>query len=495
MHIQSYLITFIIYFAIIAVLSFLANRRNKQLSDYMLGGRSLSGPIAALGAGASDMGGWLLLALPGAVFMHGISEIWMPIGLSVGAYLNWLFVAPRLRTYTEIASDSLTIPAYFDHRFRDNSTFLRFLTALVVLVFFTFYAAAGFVSGGLLFKVAFHISYKSALWTSATLIMLYTAIGGFLALSWIDFFQGTLMFLALIVTPLFAYHHMAQGWHFTPQELSTIKQHIAPGYFHPFNNITAVGILSLLAWGFGYFGQPHILVRFMAAKSVKVIPQARRICMTWMMISLLGAIGTGLIGHAFFAGNLDDPESVFLQLAQTLFNPWVTGILLAAVLSAVMSTVSAQVLAASSALTADFYRRFVRPKASQKELVVMGRVTVIAIAIVAILLASNPDGNILQLVSYAWGGLAASFGPLIILSLFWKRTTRKGAIAGILTGAITIVIWKNVIATLGGWFGIYEIIPGFILASIVIIVVSLMDKPPCQEIEHEFEQAKEQAQT
>jgi len=482
---SAYIIIFLCYFSVIIALCLIANRRNSKLSDYVLGDRSLSGPITALGAGASDMSGWLLLALPGAVFASGLNQIWMPIGLLIGAYLNWKFVSSRLRSYTETANNALTIPAYLDHRFHDNSTLLRALTALVVLIFFTFYSAAGFVSGAVLFQVAFHLNYTTALIIGAVIVMCYTAIGGFLALSWIDFFQGSLMFFALLITPIVTYHHLG-SIHSVIANLTQINPH----YFHPLEGMTLVGVLSLLGWGLGYFGQPHILVRFMAIRSIKELPIARRICMGWMGLSLLGAVLTGILGHAFFTNGLHNPEKVFLDLAQTLFISLLTGVLLSAVLSAMMSTVSAQLLAASSALTADFYSRFLRKNASQKELVIISRVCVLLIAMISILIASNPKGSILQLVSYAWAGLGAAFGPVILFSLFWKRMTRNSAIIAIMIGATTVVVWKLFIAPMGGWFQIYEIIPGFIFASAAIVLVSLWDTVPSTAMENEFEQAK-----
>lgn len=484
----SYLIIFSVYFMVIGVLCYLANRYNSKLSDFVLGDRRLNGPIAALGAGASDMGGWLLLALPGAIFVFGINHIWMPIGLFIGAYLNWRFVSARLRTYTEVANNSLTIPAYLDNRFKDNSTLLRALTALVVLIFFTFYAAAGFVSGAVLFQTAFHMNYQTALWVSALIVIAYTAIGGFLAISWIDFFQGTLMFFALVITPFIIYHHLG-NFHAIQSTLT----HINPNFLHPLTGLSAITVISLLGWGLGYFGQPHILVRFMAVKSIKELPSARRICMTWMGLSLLGAVGIGLLGHAYYSQGIHNPERIFLEVAQSFFVTLAAGVLLSAVLSAVMSTVSAQLLAASSALTADFYSRFFRKKAKEKELVIVSRLCVVGIAVISILLASNPNGSILQLVGYAWAGLGAAFGPVILFSLFWKRMTRNGCIAGILAGTITVIIWKIFIVPLGGWHALYEIIPGFIAGTIAIVGVSLLSTPPCEVMQTEFDTAKVQS--
>jgi sodium/proline symporter len=478
----QYLITLLLYFSIIFLMCGLANRRNHSLSDYVLGGRMLSGPIVALGAGASDMSGWLLLALPGAFFVHGFNQIWMPIGLSIGAWINWYAVSPRLRIYTEVANDSLTIPAYFDNRFRDNTKRIRLVSALVVLIFFTFYAASCFVGGALLFQTEFDLSYDAALLSIALVIAVYTAFGGFLAISWIDFFQGSLMFIVLIGTPIYTFYHL-DGWHDMLNRLTPLGE----SYFHPFHGASIMTIISLLAWGFGYFGQPHILVRFMAIKEVKELKSARRICMVWMMLSLAGSMAVGIVGHAWFQNGLEKPESVFLALAQDLFLPFIGGILFAAVLSAIMSTISAQLLAASSALTEDFYHRFFRKNARQKELIWISRLTVVFIALIAILLAHDPKDNILSLVSYAWGGLGAAFGPTILFSLFWRRMTSNSALTGIIVGATTVILWKTYLAPLGGIWGIYEIIPGFILSSLFIVIMTLMGKLPKAEILNDFD--------
>lgn len=483
------LVTYVIYFIIIMSIGIFASRVTKNLSDYVLGGRTLNGPIAALGAGASDMSGWLLLGLPGGVYLLGLSKIWMPIGLAVGAYINWIFIAKRLRIYTEIANNSLTIPSYFDNRFDDKSGLLRTVTAIVVLLFFTFYASSGFVSCALLFQTTFNLDYKTALMISATFLVLYTSIGGFLAVNWVDFLQGCLMLFALLIVPAMTVHAIG-GMEPT---LNTLQQ-LHFDYHDIFGSLTTVGIISLLAWGVGYFGQPHILVRFMAAKSVSVLPLARRICMTWMVLSLAGAIATGFFGIAYFAQHpLTNPETVFIVLSEKLFPNYLVGILLAAVLSAIMSTIAAQLLASSSALTEDLYHRFVRHyKGSAKELLWVSRLTVLLVALVAIYLATNPKSSILQMVSYAWAGLGASFGPVIVFSLYWKRMTHNGAVAGIIMGAIGVILWKylekqNFTETLNAVFDIYEILPGFILSSIGIVVVSLLDKKPSAAIQQQFD--------
>ncbi len=484
-HTISYLTAFSIYFVVIIILCLIANRRNQRLSDYVLGGRSLSGPITALGAGASDMSSWLLLALPGTIFVHGINQCWMPIGLFVGAYLNWKFIAKRLRIYTEIAQDSLTIPSFLDHRFKRHSHLIRAITAIVVLVFFTLYCAASFVSGALLFQVAFKMPYQTALIMSGIIILVYTMIGGFLAINWIDFFQGSLMLLALIIVPYFTMMHLHDQHTFT-----TALSHVPAHYFQPLHQASLLPIISLLGWGVGYFGQPHILTRFMAIRKPNHLKQARRICMTWMFISLLGAIATGITGRLFFHTGLANPEQTFLALTQSLFPPLIAGALFSAVLSAMMSTVSAQLLTSSSALIADFYAVFLRRHASQKELVTVGRLCVLISAAAAIFFASNQKNTLLLLVQYAWGGIGASFGPIIIASLFWKRTTSQGALAGIIIGATTVIGWKTFLTPLGGFWTLYEIIPGFIFSGIAIIIATLLSRPPHQAVLEEFEEVK-----
>lgn len=344
-------VTFGAYIVIVFAIGIYASRITSSLSDYILAGRDLPGPVVALGAGASDMSSWLLMALPGAAFVFGIDQIWLPIGLAVGAYLNWQFVARRLRIYTEVAKDSLTIPAYFDNRFQDKTRVLRLVTASIVLIFFTFYASAGFVAAGYLVQQLLGIPYFDALMLGALVIIIYICIGGFFAVSWIDFFQGSLMFFALIAVAWTATHHVG-GWDETMKHLA-FK---GPAYFDAFHGISVIGILSLLAWGLGYFGQPQIIVRFMAARSKNDIPVAQLICIVWMIIAMGFAVLTGLAGQAYFgAAGLAHPETVLILLAKDLLNPWVAGVVLAGVLSSAMSATSAQLLASASAATEDFY--------------------------------------------------------------------------------------------------------------------------------------------
>ncbi|MCP4744687.1 MAG: sodium/proline symporter PutP [Desulfobacteraceae bacterium] len=454
--------------------------RTKNLSDYVLGGRQLSGPVAALSAGASDMSGWLLLGLPGAMYAGGMNNVWIGVGLVIGAYLNWQFVAKRLRIYTEIADDAITLPDYLENRFNDESRILRVVSAIVILVFFTIYTSAGMVGGAILFKNTFGMNYNVALWVGAVVIVSYTFLGGYMAVCWTDFFQGLMMFAALLAVPIIAMNHVG-GWSTAVDKIAQIDiKHI-----DIYSDMTFLSIISLMAWGFGYFGQPHILARFMSIRSSSEVPQAQLVGMSWMVFSLFGAIFVGFFGIAFFADKpLANSETVFIQLAQILFNPWIAGILLAAILAAIMSTIDSQLLVCSSTIAEDFYKQMMRRDASEKELVWIGRVSVIVIALIAISLASNPDSKVLSLVSYAWGGFGAAFGPVVILSLFWKRMTRNGALAGMVTGALTVIVWKNLA---GGIFEIYEILPGFIFCAIAIVIASLIDQEPSRETQELFD--------
>ncbi|KKK39966.1 proline:sodium symporter PutP [Mesobacillus campisalis] len=477
------LISIIIYLAGMMLIGIIAARKTSDLTDYVLGGRRLGGGVAALSAGASDMSGWLMLGLPGAMYLGGMSEIWLPIGLSLGAYLNWQFVAKPLRVYTEVSNDSITVPDFFENRFRDHSKILRVISAIVILVFFTFYTSSSLVGGAILLENSFGMDYKVALWVGAAVILSYTLFGGFLAASWTDFIQGILMFLALIIIPVVAIQELG-GWSETVQQIGSIDS----SYLNVYSGTTAIGVISLLAWGLGYFGQPHILVRFMGIKSTKEIPKARLIGMVWMIVSLFGAVFVGFAGIAYFADSpLKNSETVFIMFSQVLFNPWVAGFLLAAILSAIMSTVDSQLLVSSSALANDFYKAIFRKDASQKEEMIVGRIAVFGIALIAIILGYNPESKVLELVSYAWAGFGAAFGPVIILSLFWKRMTRNGALAGILVGAVTVIVWAQLT---GGLFDLYELAPGFLFATIAIIIVSLVDKAPSKEIQEEFDTFK-----
>ncbi|PCD07796.1 sodium/proline symporter PutP [Peribacillus simplex] len=479
------IISIAIYMAGMLLIGYLAYRKTANLTDYMLGGRNLGPAVTALSAGASDMSGWLLMGLPGAMYISGLSAGWIVIGLCLGSYLNWLFVAPRLRTYTEIAGNSITIPDFLGNRFKDGSRVLKVVSASVILIFFTFYTSSGMVAGGELFRTAFNLDYRWGIWLTASVVILYTLFGGFLAVSWTDFVQGTIMFIALILVPVVTIVNIG-GWDPTFNEIKSIN----PNLLHVFEGTSTIGIISLLAWGLGYFGQPHIIVRFMAVSSVKELKSARRIGMGWMIFAIVGAMFTGLVGIAYF--NLTNSplgdrnaESVFIILAKELFPSLITGFLLAAILAAVMSTIASQLLVSASALTDDFYKQFIRPNASDKELVLVGRFGVLAISAIALLLAFNPSGTILKLVGYAWAGFGAAFGPVIMLSLYWKRMTKWGALAGMIVGTATVIVWDMI----DKFAEIYEIIPGFIAGSIAVVVFSLLTAKPTKDIEEEFNQA------
>ncbi len=482
---QATVLTFGVYLAGMLAIGLWAWRRTQDFDDFVLGGRSLNPWVTALATGASDMSGWLLMGLPGALFTAGASEIWIAVGLILGAWANWRLVAGRLRVYTERADNALSLPDYFTRRFDDASRLLRIFSAVVILVFFTIYSASGVVAGALLVESTFGLDYPTALIAGASATIAYTALGGFLAVSWTDTVQATLMIFALMLAPTVVV--LAAGG---PAPSLALIEHFDPTRLDFFHGVTAVGIVSLLAWGLGYVGQPHILARFMAAESVRAIAPARRIAMTWMILCLIGAMAVGFFGIAWAqlqpkaaAAITANPERVFIVLSQHLFNPWIAGVLLAAVAAAIMSTLSCQLLVCSTALTEDCYKAFLRPRAGAGELVWVGRLTVLAVAVVAMALAWNPDNRVLDLVSYAWAGFGAAFGPVVVLSLRWSRMTRNGALAGMLVGASTVLVWKQF-----GWFGLYEMVPGVLLATIAIILVSLLDRPPSQAVAARFAQ-------
>ncbi len=482
-------VTFLFYIVVMVCIGLYAYKKTTDFSDYILGGRSLGSFVTALSAGASDMSGWLLMGLPGAIFLTGLSESWIAIGLIIGAWFNWYLVAGRLRVHTEVQNNALTLPDYFTHRFGDTKKLLRISSALIILVFFAIYCASGMVAGARLFESIFGMSYTTALWISAIATISYVCIGGFLAISWTDTFQAGLMIFALLLAPIMTYLALGDTTNFT-QIIETARPHAS----NMFTGVSAIAIISSMAWGLGYFGQPHILVRFMAADSVRSIPNARRIGMIWMVLCLAGAVAVGYIGIAYFHQHPElaavvkaNPETVFMELTKILFNPWIAGVVLAAILAAVMSTLSCQLLVCSTTLTEDLYKAFLRKNASQSELVWVGRSMVLVIAVLAIVLAMNPESKVLSLVAYAWAGFGAAFGPLIILSLFWKRMTLNGALVGMIVGAVTVILWKNTMAHIG----LFEIVPGFILSFISILVISLMGKAPEKSVTDRFDQSEE----
>ena len=470
------LITFIFYLGCMLLLGLYAYKKTNNHSDYILGGRSLSPAVAALSVGASDMSGWLLLGLPGAIYVSGVSEVWIGIGLVVGAALNWQFVAKRLRVYTEIAGDAQTLPDFLANRFGDAGM-LKTVAAIAILVFFTFYTASGLVGGAILFEKVFGLDYFWALLIGTLIIVSYTFVGGFFAVSWTDFFQGILMLIALIIVPAAMYVEVGGS--------DAMTAALPASMFDITPTAGVIGLISLLAWGLGYFGQPHILVRFMAIAKPSDVGVSRNIAMSWMILALFGALATGLVGAAYFADQpLDNPETVFIFLSKVAFNPWVSGILIAAILSAIMSTVDSQLLVSSSVISEDLYRPFVNPKATDKELMLVGRLAVVSIAVIALLISLDPKSNVLGLVSYAWAGFGAAFGPMILLALYWRNYNKFGAIASILVGAVTVIVWKNLE---GGLFDLYEIVPGFIFALVSGVIVSNLNSINNDELNVQFD--------
>ena len=470
------LVSLALYFIVMLGIGLYAFKKSTDdVSGFMLGGRSLSPSVAALSAGASDMSGWMLMGLPGAMYVSGMSSLWIAVGLVIGAFLNYLIVAPRLRTYTEVANDSITLPDFFENRFNDKSRLLRVVSSVVIVVFFTLYTSSGIVAGGKLFESSFGLNYDIGLYVTAGVVVAYTFFGGFLAVSLTDFVQGCIMFVALVLVPVVTINEVGGI-----SEVQASVSNINPELLNIFSGVSLISIISAMAWGLGYFGQPHIIVRFMAIRSVKEMPIARRIGMSWMIVAIVGAMATGFAGIAYVAKTgmkLDDAETIFILLSQILFNPLIAGFLLAAILAAIMSTISSQLLVTSSSLTEDFYKTFLHKDATDKQQVLVGRFSVFLVALVAIYLAYDRNSTILTLVSNAWAGFGAAFGPVIIGSLYWKKMTRNGALAGMITGAATVLLWIYLPFTINGQSLsslMYEIVPGFVLCSMVIYIVSNM---------------------
>lgn len=490
------IIALLVYLAAMLFIGWYAYKKTDDLSDYMLGGRGLGPSVAALSAGASDMSGWLLLGLPGAIYLGGLVEVWIAIGLTIGAFLNWFFVAPRLRIYSFVTSDSITIPSFLENRLKDSSRLLRIVAGIIILIFFTFYVSSGMVASGLFFQSSFGMDYHLGLVIGSVVVVAYTLFGGFLAVSYTDFVQGIMMFLSLIAVPVVGIF-VTGGF----GETAASIREVDPNMLSLVSGASTIGVISAAAWGLGYFGQPHIIVRFMAIKTLKEVRTARRIGMGWMILSLIGATGTALVGIAYFQQNpqatLVDPEAVFLDLSQILFHPLIAGFVLAAVLAAIMSTISSQLLVSSSALIEDLYKIAFKKESSDKGYVTLGRIAVAAIAVIAAALAWEQNNTILGLVAYAWAGFGAAFGPIILLSLFWRKLTSKGALAGMIIGAVTVIIW-DLVGTASDEAGateftnfvgsVYEIIPGFILCWLAAWLVSLITYKPNAEIEAEFDE-------
>ncbi|SEG52779.1 solute:Na+ symporter, SSS family [Sphingobacterium lactis] len=486
------LISIGLYMLLMVLIGFYSWKKSTSNSEeFLIGGRKMGAAVTALSAGAADMSGWLLMGLPGAMYMSGISSSWIAIGLTTGAFLNYVLVAPRLRVYTEVAKNSITIPVFFENRFHDKTQLLKIASSVFILVFFTLYTSAGMVSGGRLFESAFQMDYYTGLFVTTFVVVLYTFLGGFLAVSLTDFVQGTIMVTALVILPIVMVSQI--GGLGTTMDIIETKN---SNYLNLFTGTTTVSIISLLAWGLGYFGQPHILVRFMAIDSVKDIPKARNIGISWMIFTVGGAMLVGLFGIAYIAkfdvatmakfdGSKEQAETIFIYLSRILFHPLIGGFLLSAILAAVMSTISSQLLVTSSSMTEDIYKTFFNKQASAKRMLMMSRLSVLIVAIIALLLSLNPKDSILNLVGNAWAGFGAAFGPLILLSLLWKRTTATAGLLGMLVGGATVLLWVYVPHD---YKDVYEMIPGFLLGFLTIVVVSFLSKPVSQEVQDEFDE-------
>lgn len=475
----STIITFAFYLVAMIAVGLIFCKKAKSLDEYLIGGRGVGSWVTAFSAQASDMSGWLLMGLPGAIYLAGFGEAWTAIGLAIGTLLNWLIVAPRLRVYTAKNND-LSLASFFSHRFRDPSGFLRIFSAIIMLFFFTVYAGSGLVGAGKLFESMFHMDYKIAVIIGVAVILFYTALGGYLAVCWTDLFQGALMFIALVVVPVVAFRQIPDG---TSISAAAAARNMKLEFF-PEGFASILPIISCAVWGLGYFGQPHILARFMSVKNIKLLPRSTTIAMIWVVISLAAAVIIGLIAIPLFEDPAQiDSEKVFIYMVKNYCNGAVAGIFLAAILAAIMSTIDSQLLVASSTLVSDFYRHFLRKEASNHEYVWVSRGFVLLITIIAALLALFPNDSIFGIVKFAWGGFGAAFGPIILMSLYSRETTWKSAVAGMIAGTIVMLVWY--FTGMGKYM--YEILPGFIANFVVMFIVNCFVKQDNAEILAEFD--------
>ncbi len=501
------LLAFVAYMIFMISIGALYMKKTSNSSDYFLGGRGLNGWVAALSAQASDMSGWLLMGLPGSVYAFGTGQIWIAVGLFIGTVLNWLLISGRLRRYTIKANNSLTLPEFFENRFKDDKRVLLGISSVVIVIFFVVYTASALASGGKLFNIVLGVDYQIALTIGAVVILAYTYMGGFMAVCTTDFVQGLLMLVGLLAVPLIAYGIIG------PDKLiGVIASTDPPGGVNAFLDIMGNGgkplsfvdILSQLAWGFGYCGMPHILVRFMAVKNEKELKKSRVIAIVWVALSLFfGGIVIGVVGRAYLAPMIlgtegtTSVENVFIVMIEKLFTqdiaaPFVGGIFLCGILAAIMSTADSQLLVASSSVAEDIYKGIINPKADDRKVLTLSRIVVVVVAVIAYVIALDPNSSIMGLVSNAWSGFGSAFGPLVVCSLFWKRTNKPGAIAGMISGAMAVIVWDYLPLVggrnLGEATGIYSLLIGFFVSLICIVVVSLCTKAPSDEIVAEFEE-------
>ncbi len=498
---------FVIYLAMMVAIGAVFMKKTKSAEDYFLGGRGLGGWVAALSAQASDMSGWLLMGLPGAVYALGTGQAWIAIGLFIGTVCNWVFISGRLRRYTIAANNSLTLPEYFENRFRDKKRILLLISSVVIVVFFLVYTASALAAGGQLFHSVFGLDYHIALAIGALVILAYTFMGGFMAVCTTDFIQGTLMLIGLLAVPIAAWSLL--GGDFRDLLVQSQVAGGADAYLSLWHNggepYRAIDIISQLAWGLGYCGMPHILTRFMAVKSEKELRKSRVIAIIWVALSLGAACVIGVLGRAYLYPVLlgtegqASTESVFIEMITKVFTqdlalPFVGGIFLCGILAAIMSTADSQLLVAASSVSEDIYRGYFRTEADSAKVLRISRITVAVVALLAFIIAWDPNSSIMGLVSNAWAGLGSAFGPIVLLSLFWKRTNLAGAIAGILSGGLAVIVWDYIPLaggqTPGAATGLYSLVVGFALSILMIVVCSLATKAPSQEIVDEFERVR-----
>ena len=478
---MSTVVAFLAYVAIVLSIGFYAYLKTKNATDYFLGGRELSPAVSAISAGASDMSGWVLLGLPGYAYLAGLEAAWISLGLVLGVAANWGLMAKRLRLYSEQLDDAVTLPTYLQRRFADNTPWLKSIASLSILLFFLFYVGSGLIAGGKLFNEVFGFDYHIAVFVSVALILFYTLFGGFLAVSWTDVFQGLLMLLALVCVPVLVISQTGGLDEFTAK--INLKN---PQLLDAFTDVNGnalgwMAIISAMGWGLGYFGQPHILARFMAIRSASETGQAASIGVIWAFLCYLLAILVGLSGLAYLPEVIADSEKVFIALTGLIFHPLIAGILLAAILAAIMSTVDSQLLVCSSSLAEDLYPLVSKKSLSPEQRLQVGRVAVVVLALMATLLAMNPDSKVLDVVSYAWAGLGASLGPAILISLYWRKMTARGALAGVFVGGATVIIWPQFE---GGIFELYSLVPGFGISALAVVVGSLIDNSEDQALIH-----------
>lgn len=467
---------FVLYLSLMVYIGLRYMRRNNSSADFFLGGRKIGPWMTALSAEASDMSGWLLMGLPGVAYLTGLKEaFWTAVGLELGTYLNWLFVAKRLRRYSESCGNAITIPQFLTNRYRDKKRTISAISVVFILIFFTIYTASGFVSCAKLLSSVFPIPYRAGLLIGMIVILAYTVAGGFLAVCATDFLQGALMFIALVMTMFLMNAALSSGAARAVARVASFgRQFVNP--FAPDNSgFGTMQIVSALGWGLGYFGMPHILVRFMGVRSDKDIPLSRRIAIAWVTVAFVAALVIGSFAKAYLTPPLENgaQETVVIETIKRMYPPFIGGIFLCAILAAAMSTADSQLLVASSAFSEDFLTTVLRKKSDAKKTLLVSRLTVLSIALVALIIALDENSSIFSLVSYAWAGFGATFGPLVLLSLFWRGGTARGSVAGIISGGVVVIVWHSLH---GGIFDLYEIVPGFIACFLVAVIVSMMDK-------------------